>query len=499
MATQQLYTFLPGRPAAQCRPFTDAELQQMREATLASVTTITGPQRDGYTGPHAVFVAGLPGAGKSTLTPLLLASGWVPPGEYVTIDADVLRQCHAQFREQSLRPHRYEEEMAWFMEGSGFEDAVFRRKDGLMGTLFDARRSFVQVSLVNTHESLRWVQHVVRRGYRVHHCIIHATGEDAAARVAKRAATTGRYCSRERVLAVEPGLLRWSRQVARAALDSGGDVCVLDNTAAAEHAALFGRSVDHHALLARYGAEASLLSRPNIVRFATEMMSRLPPGLLSGVTAHLAGGAFKCLLQPPVASNRPSLPRDLDVWPATPADEALLLARLSQSSSSCVPGRWNHRFSVPSANGDGELVVEIVRPTPGRSGALDVTLAYFDIALSAIGVTFDNGTVAGCSVHPLALDSVEQRVPLLLPGLPNVSFLLSTAERLLRYATELGWSRPDAQIEELRRVFVNADPARRRELIRNWARTTLSYSWKAEVMSSFQISDVEVTEAAAAV
>jgi hypothetical protein len=144
-------------------------------------------------------------------------------------------------------------------------------------------------------------------------------------------------------------------------------------------------------------------------------------------------------------------------------------------------------------------MVELVRSTPGRSGALDAILARFDIALSAIGVTLEDGAVTGCLVHPLALDSVEQRAPLLLPGLPNEPFLLATAERVLRYARELGFAPPAAQLAELKRAFdSDTSPERRRQLLGNYAATSISARDRATVLEDFAILPAEFSAAVAA-
>lgn len=480
----------------------------VREVTAATTLSAAPPCADGYSGPHAVFVAGLPGAGKSTLVPRLFAAQQLPRGDFAVVDADALRAFHAQFAEVSARAERYEDEMAWFMAGSGFEDVVFRRPDGLMAALFRERRSFVQLSLVNSAEALRWVRYVVRQGYRAHLLLVHAPAEVAAARAVARAAESGRWCAAERVRACEPGLLQWSRDVARAALASGGDARVLDNsvaTTAAVGSPSCWESPVSHVLLERYGMTAALLSGPRVMAYAAQVLARLPPELFRGASACLAGGAFKRLLLGGGDAATAGMQRDLDVWPATPADEALLLDRLRAACSSCEATRWNHRFAVPAIAAGGRegcsasIMVELVRSTPGRSGALDAILARFDIALSAIGVTLEDGAVTGCQVHPLALDSVEQRAPLLLPGLPNEPFLLATAERVLRYARELGFAPPAAQLAELKRAFdSDTSPERRRQLLGNYAATSISARDRATVLEDFAILPAEFSAAVAA-
>lgn len=80
-------------------------------------------------------------------------------------------------------------------------------------------------------------------------------------------------------------------------------------------------------------------------------------------------------------------------------------------------------------------------------------MASFDIALAAVGVRVTDGEVSDVLVHPGALLSVLRREPLLLLPMPNQPFLLATAERVLRYARELGWPCPEVQLLQLQEVM----------------------------------------------
>jgi hypothetical protein len=476
-------TFVPGRPPGACRPYTAAERAAMLSSTLAHVPPAAPHER-----PHAVFVSGLPGCGKSSLAARLAAAALLlpaphahaPPPQLALLDADVLRGFHAQTAALLRDPSgvRYTELVPWWLEGSGFEQAVFRDEDGLARTLLATRRSFVQVAVMHTDAYVRWARHVVARGYTAHLLCVHAPAGAAAARARARAQRTGRWCDEEYVRGCERGLLRAAPELGRVCAASGSTVRLLDNAAEAaaegpDAAALLAAPL-RHSVADAYGLHAAALSPERVRAFAAAQMARLPAGTLDGVSCCFAGGAFKCLLNiddddgdAASSSSWASMqPRDLDIFPRAACDEAALVRRLRAVAARVEPGRWNTRFTLlnsglHSISEDDEcrnnppLIVEVVRAY-GRD--LDATLARFDIALAAVGVAFEDGRAVETVVHPLAAESVERCELLLLPAATEdgAARALSSAERLLRYARELRWARPDAQLEALRRAFVDA-------------------------------------------
>jgi hypothetical protein len=220
-----------------------------------------------------------------------------------------------------------------------------------------------------------------------------------------------------------------------------------------------------------------VLSEERVRAFACEQLRRLSGGdveLFAGTDFCFVGGMFKCLLYPEAR------PRDLDIWPRSHADEALLVARLSAVATRAVEqSRWNHKLWV------GEQLVEVVKKEQHRDMA--ATLAGCDLALSAIGAHVVSGTVTEVAVHPLARTSVELRQPLLLLPLANAPFLLATAERALRYACELGWPRPTAQLEQLQTVWSSQDAAFRDSGVANYRDTMLDPHLFPEVLALFGI------------
>jgi hypothetical protein len=501
-------TFVPGRPAAPCRPYTADELAAMRAATLAGVRP-AAPHEP----PHAVLVSGLPGSGKSCVAARLAAAHLLlprPPPSLAWVDPDTLRGFHAQFA--SLHAaclaggECFEDLVPWWLEGARFEEAVFRAPDSLMDALLASRCSFVLCAVMRSEGSVAWARHVAARGYTAHLLLVHTPAEVAAARAAARARATGRCVSAAHVRDCEEGLREHSGALAAVCAASGGTVRLLDNSAAAgaagpRAAALLAAPLDARVADA-YAVRAPLLSPERVRAFAATQLARLPHGALAGVDCCLAGGAFKCLLQPraspaddPASQPPPPRPpRDLDIWPVTERDEALLVERLSRCALHVVTGPWNTRLTLPAppsddaAAGGAPLVVEVVHAY-GRDMA--ATMAHADIALSAVGVAVRRGALAEAAVHPLALESARRMRLLLLPGAaarPR-SNALSTAERLLRYARELRWQRPHDELAELRAAFWQAPPERRAEQLRAFRGTRLHAEDATEAYRIFGLED----------
>ena len=70
---------------------------------------------------------------------------------------------------------------------------------------------------------------------------------------------------------------------------------------------------------------------------------------------------------------------------------------------------------------------------------------------------------------------------------------------MLRYARELGYAPPAAQISELKSAFErDASPERRRQLLINYAITSISERDRAEVLGAFGVSQEEFNAAALA-
>lgn len=175
-----------------------------------------------------------------------------------------------------------------------------------------------------------------------------------------------------------------------------------------------------------------------LVRFAK---ARLEPvlGPSPGGWFFLAGGAFKTLLH-----GRP--PRDLDLWPATAADRESLVSGLVQGGARLERDNPPYQTSYTHRN----QVIEVAHDTSTTS--LELCLARFDLALSAVGVEHREGAWRGV-LHPLAAESTRRREVLLIQPLVNWKYALATLARLRRYAAELAFRVPPEEEQAVWSVF----------------------------------------------
>lgn len=177
-------------------------------------------------------------------------------------------------------------------------------------------------------------------------------------------------------------------------------------------------------------------------------------GLNSGARFFLAGGAFKSLL-----TGRP--PRDLDLWAPSERDRNLLLAALRDRGAQPAGARpFADAFEVAGR------VVEVPHKT--EPDTLSERLARFDIGLSAVGVEHRPNGEWSVIVHPLALESVRRREVRLLKPLVNGKYVLTTLERMRRYAAELSFSVPAQEEAEVWRMLESLTPDSRAKLIEDY-------------------------------
>lgn len=277
-----------------------------------------------------------------------------------------------------------------------------------------------------------------------------------------------------------PPLLQHVRALAHVCLASGGTAHVLQSDIQAELQPpdLSSSSPITPQLAAKYGLQALLLSFERVASLAAALLVRLPPGTCDGVQFSLAGSAFKSLLMDDCSGDWAAAnPRDLDLFPRSRADEDALNARLSRFAPPLVT-RWNTTFVLL----EPPLVVEVAH---AYDRGLRETLALFDLALSSIGVEVDDGAIVEVVVHPLAVASVEQSDVLLLPGAcdSQAANLLSTGERLLRYARQIGWRRPTEQLNVVRTAFQGCSAERQRALLEAFDSTTKDGDDRAEILA----------------
>lgn len=198
------------------------------------------------------------------------------------------------------------------------------------------------------------------------------------------------------------------------------------------------------------------LAEDDVAEFARREIAATV-GLDSGARFFLAGGAFKSLL-----TGRS--PRDLDLWAPSEHDRDLLLAALRDRGALPAGARpFADAFEVAGR------VVEV--PYKTEPDTLSERLARFDVGLSAVGVEHRPNGEWSVMVHPLALESVRRREVRLLKPLVNWKYVLTTLERMRRYAEELSFSVPADEEAEVWRVFEAQDAELRAGLIERYQRT----------------------------
>jgi hypothetical protein len=100
-------------------------------------------------------------------------------------------------------------------------------------------------------------------------------------------------------------------------------------------------------------------------------------------------------------------------------------------------------------------------------------LAHFDIALSAIGVSWDHGEFQAL-VHPLAQRSVRERRIYLLHPLVNWKYALWTLERARRYAAELFYELPRSEEDAIWSLFRTQSESNRQKMLDRYVRVSTS-------------------------
>lgn len=214
------------------------------------------------------------------------------------------------------------------------------------------------------------------------------------------------------------------------------------------------------------------LTDTDVIEFARREIAKTV-GFDTGARFFLAGGAFKSLL-----TGCP--PRDLNLWVPSEHDRTLLVDALRSRGARSV----GTRVFVDAFEAGGR-VLEISHATNPET--LAERLAFFDIGLSAVGVEHCPDGDWSAMVHPLALESIRRREVLLLKPLVNWKYVLSTLERIRRYALELDFSVPHEEEAEIWRVFEAQDAKLRFELIERYRRTGLGgFGVMEEVASRFQ-------------
>ncbi len=223
------------------------------------------------------------------------------------------------------------------------------------------------------------------------------------------------------------------------------------------------------------------------------------------------------------------VPRDLDLWPLSTGD----LTALTHHFDSHPHARRIHdslfniqyEVSVPTltkiapatttapvtfasattaAAAPASVVNVQVEVVKKCHASLSAILAGFDLALSAAGVYVVANRSAGNGAWQLSVKEVLShadwvqsllfRQPLLLQPLANAPFVLATAERVLRYAQELKFPHPKAQLQQLQECFshqLKLNPLAQTKLLRNYEITSHGGKLQTEVSSLFKLAELQ--------
>ena len=144
--------FVEGRPPQNCRPFTDKELEKIKTKLLSFVGNEQMKQKQ-RNKPLAVYVAGLPGSGKSTvIQQALYQLGIDSISNMVNLDMDEFRSYHGQFQEhvqgKSMGEDKnkrfiFKEAISWFNDGANAEYDLYKKPDSIAKNILQSKMDFI--------------------------------------------------------------------------------------------------------------------------------------------------------------------------------------------------------------------------------------------------------------------------------------------------------------------------------------------------------------------
>jgi len=226
-------TFVEGRPRVPCRPFTESEEAALKLKLLGSLTPTN-------TQPVAVYLAGLPGAGKTVVLAEALRELGLPLLEsMVNLDMDAIRAFHVQFTNELMgtpcgdgfQRQIFKDLIPWFNDGAGAEYVLYNAPNSLIRSLLQRRLDFVLP--IHTEASLEFMNFVTEKhGYLPHLVVVQVPLEVAQERASRRARATGRYAAAEYIEASQSDQSALLSRASPFVQGCGGRVAVFDNTAA---------------------------------------------------------------------------------------------------------------------------------------------------------------------------------------------------------------------------------------------------------------------------
>lgn len=182
-------------PAAACGPLSPKELESVRAKARRDLVRGARPARGR---PHLILTVGAPGAGKSTVAPLVAAAR--APGEsYVTVDFDLAFRYHPRYRDvwdipsaADGRPTGVGAALGFLFCGEHIEPVYCQLLAELMGGGARGARGARHNIILQSH-SRRHLVSAQRAGYRTTLLYVQAPLAVAQARSRARAAATGMF------------------------------------------------------------------------------------------------------------------------------------------------------------------------------------------------------------------------------------------------------------------------------------------------------------------
>eukprot|EP01029_Cantina_marsupialis_P017001 TRINITY_DN381685_c0_g1_i1.p1 TRINITY_DN381685_c0_g1~~TRINITY_DN381685_c0_g1_i1.p1 ORF type:complete len:275 (-),score=58.66 TRINITY_DN381685_c0_g1_i1:363-1187(-) len=181
------------------------------------------------------------------------------------------------------------------------------------------------------------------------------------------------------------------------------------------------------------------IMRECAMRYASSIFENLRLAALpEGCCYSMAGGMFKSILTG-------TAPRNYDIFPVNEYSEKLLVKHFQKNGGRVLERTELHTIII--CNG---LRIMVNRE---RLDTMREVVDSFDIVMSKVAVSFNGPDMQDCYVDRMMTNVFYEKRPILIRPLPNPNFLLVTAERILRYSSELGYPLPVEDIEYLREMY----------------------------------------------
>ena len=190
-----------------------------------------------------------------------------------------------------------------------------------------------------------------------------------------------------------------------------------------------------------------------VTAFAKAELAQILPDGFSG-TFFLAGGCFKSL-------QHRRKPSDLDLWPASGEDRALLLRSLQDQGCEFLS---DGPFNAKLLHRNSGMHVEVTTKCPH---SLLACVSEFDLDLSCIGVKYSRGKIVATYISGRAKKGIKQRKVTVVPKILRHPWNLNSLERMDRYAKELDFTVPESERRNIWKLYKEASTEERITLLEN--------------------------------